>query len=481
MVSNWQTISSRSRKISIKLTTVVLAAALFLTGVTPSFADDSKDTELKPSAYIHWNDAPAIEGTSAILVDAGSGDILYEKNAYEKRDPASITKIMTCLVVLETMELDDEVTAAVSFDDANGSIGIDIKKGEVFTVEQLLYALMLSSANDAAEVLAIAAGGTIDNFCDMMNERAERCGAKDTNFTNPNGMNVPLQPEHRTTAYDITLMAKEAMKNETFRQIVGTVEYKIPKTNMSKARNLLNINRCLSDGESDLDIAKEIMEKGFYRYEGTIGVKTGYTSTAGSCFCGWAQKDDTDLIAVVLNSSTYETRFEDVIALWDYGFSKYYTYPVLSSAEIAAEIPVKHGEKSEVNVGVSKDLDITLNVDYDGKGITTEIDVPKKLAAPIKKGTEIGRIIVYKDGEAVASAELQAMEDVEKGGVLSYVGIADEDIPGFLIGLIIIIVVLLIIKRFYKKEQYRKKRQKRARINRSARRKEWEKEKNPFD
>ena len=128
MGSNWQTISSRNKNIIIKLTSVIIATALFLTGIAPSFAAE---------------DAPTIEGTSAILMDAKSGEILYEKNAYEKRDPASIAKIMTCLVVLETMELDEKVTSTIDFDDSTGGVGIEIKKGEVFTVEHLMAAVSM--------------------------------------------------------------------------------------------------------------------------------------------------------------------------------------------------------------------------------------------------------------------------------------------------------------------------------------------------
>ncbi|MBQ4596747.1 MAG: D-alanyl-D-alanine carboxypeptidase, partial [Firmicutes bacterium] len=220
---------------------MILAAALFLTGVAPSFAAKSDEAEIKPSAKISWEDAPAVEGTSAILMDAASGNILYEKNAHEKRDPASVTKIVTCLVVIETMDLDEQIT--VDFDVSNSGTSIDIKKGGTFTVEQLLYALMLPSANDAAVVLAKAAGGSIDNFCDMMNERAARCGAKDTNFTNPNGLNEPIQPKHRTTAYDLAVITMEAMKNKTFKETVSTVDYTIPKTNKSKKRAFRNSNR----------------------------------------------------------------------------------------------------------------------------------------------------------------------------------------------------------------------------------------------
>ena len=480
VVSNWQTIFSKNKK---RLASVILAAALFLTGVAPSFAAKTDEAEIKPSAKISWEDAPAIEGTSAILMDAKSGEILYEKNAYEKRDPASIAKIMTCLVVLESLELNQEVISTIDFDGSTGGVGIEIKKGEVFTVEQLLYALMLSSANDAAEVLAIEVGGSIDNFSDMMNDRAAMCGAKDTHFNNPNGLNA-TDKSNVTTAYDLTLISREAMKNEMFRKIVGTVDYKLPKTNKSKARNLINVNRTVSDGESEFKESKgytEYTKKGFYRYEGAIGVKTGYTSLAGDCFCGWAVKEDTTLIGIVLNSSTYETRFEDVIKLWDYGFEKYYTYHIANTSDIISEIPVKRGKKSDVNVSVKSDLDITLNADYKSKGITTEIDTPEKLTAPVKKGDEAGKLIVYKDGVPVAEEILIAAEDVGEGGILSYIGIADEDIMKFIVVLLIVIIALYALSKKIKKNQYRKKKETRARINRSIRRREWDKEKNPFD
>lgn len=459
---------------------MIIATALFLSGVAPSFADDSKGKDLKPSAKISWDDAPVIEGTSALLIDAGSGEVLYEKNAREVREPASTTKIMTCLVVLETMELDQQIT--VDSEVTNSGTTINIKKGETFTVEQLLYALMLASANDAAVVLAEAAGGSVENFCDMMNERAQRIGAKDTNFTNPNGLNEPPSPEHVTTAYDLALISMEAMKNKTFRQIIATVEYKIPETSKSKARALININRCLSDGESDLPEAKKMMEKGFYRYEGTMGIKTGYTSVAGDCFCGWVERDGTEFVSVVLNSTDHQTRFEDTIKLWDYGFGKYYTYTAASAGNNLGEFRVKHGAKGEVTATVKEDLDITLNVGYKKSGITTEVTpASRKIEAPIKKGDEIGTITVYKDEKPVAREAVYAATAVDKGGILSYIGIPDEDVPKFLIGILVAAVLILAAYNIYRRYNYKNKRRKRAQINRDVRRKEWEKEKNPFD
>lgn len=458
-----------------------MAAALFLAGVTPSFAADKQEIDIKPSAKISWKDAPAVEGTSAILMDAGSGEILFEKNSREQRDPASVTKILTCLVVLETMELDEKVTAAVGFDPSTGGVGINIKKGEVFTVEQLLYALMLPSANDAAEVLAIAAGGSIENFCSMMNERAARCGAKDTHFVNPNGLTAPGEKNHKTTAYDLALISIEAMKNPEFRKIVSTVDYKIPATNMSSERKLTSTNRCLADGRSEFE-ESSVSAASSLRYKGTLGIKTGYTNEAGYCFDGWAKNDNTELIAVVLNSSSSKTRFSDVVELWDYGFEKYFTYKVAPAGEILDEFRVKHGAKGEVSAVLNDDLDITLNKGVKTDNITTElVPAARKIEAPIKKGDEIGTIVVYKGETPVAKKAVYAASAVEKGGILSYIGIPDEDVPKFLIGLAVTIILIFVIYNIYRRYLYKQKKRRRAQMSRDARRKEWEREKNPFE
>ena len=198
-------------------------------------------------AFAASADSPQLEAESAIVIDADSGKILYEKDIYTKRQPASTTKIVTCMVVLEHLELDDTLTAkhdAVQM----GSI-IDIKKGEEFVVEDLLYALMLPSANDAAVAFAEEIGGNETNFCKLMNEWVEDCGAKSTNFLNPSGLNWQGQEEHLTTAYDLALITKEAMKNKTFRKLISTESYTMPATNKSKKRELKNTNKLLWDTE----------------------------------------------------------------------------------------------------------------------------------------------------------------------------------------------------------------------------------------
>lgn len=475
MALNLQTSSLKRNSITTKIIALILTAALVLSGVTPSFAAKDKD-EIVPSADISWEDAPKLSGTSAILMDAGSGDILYEKNGDERRDPASITKILTCLVALETLDLSKEVT--VNYDVEKVGHVLELKKGEKITVENLLYGMMVYSANDAAEVLAIEAGGSIENFCKMMNKRAEKCGAMSTNFTNPNGLNTYGQDKHRTTAYDIALITKEAMKNKTFRKLVKTVEYTIPATNKSKERKLKSTNLCLYEEKKTVEINDKKVP---FKYEGTIGAKTGSTGTAGECFCGVATREGTTLIAVSLNAATPEERFSDVMQLWDYGFAKYYTYNVVKGKTMLDEVKVKHGKKAKLEVGVAQNLDITLNAGYDSKNIKYEvIKDARKVEAPVKVGQQVGKVVVYKEGKKVAEEPLVTLEGSENGWILSYVGIANEEILGFILKMILLAAVLIGGRMLYVQHRRKKRELRKAQRERNIRRREWDKEKNPF-
>lgn len=451
--------------------------ALILTGVAPSFAEEKE--AISASADIDWSDAPSIEGTSGIMIDAGSGAVLYEKNAYEKRDPASITKILNALVVLETLDLDKVVTVSIGEIDPSGT-NISLKNGEEMTVEQLLYAMLLGSANDAADALAVAAGGSIENFCEMMNSRAKKCGANDTDFSNASGLTEYGRNDHTTTAYDIAMIAREAMKNPVFRKIVSTEKYTIPATNMSKARKVETTNLCLYEDEKTVEVNGI---KRHFKYEGTIGVKTGYTEAAGECFCGAAASGDTELITVVLNSSSKEQKFADTMALWDYGFSKYHTYAAAIANEPVETFRLWQGEKSGVAVTVADNMDITLNIEEDSSSI--EIETEKNdlfITAPVEKGQVLGSIKAYnKEGDLIAESDLVAMSSIEKGGILSYIGIADEDRLSFFIGIIIFLLILMLIRMVYVSMRRKRKKRRRAERNRKIRRKEWEREKNPFD
>ena len=265
-----------------------------------------------------------LKATSAILIDGGS-DGVHKKNAEAVKDPASITKIMTCLLTLENKDMDDEIT--IDFQTTTEGHNLALKQGEVLTVRDLLHALMLYSCNDAAEVLAAAVGGGRGFlFAEMMNERAKECGAKNTTFANPNGLNPEGKPHNQTTAYDIAMMAREAMKNPEFRKLVKTRSYTIPKTNMSEQRKeMKSTNACLRT------------------YKGANGSKTGTSTTAGFCFCGSAKRGNTELIAVALDSGD-KLRFSDAEAMMDYGFQTYHTYTVEKGGKELDQVRVRRGD-----------------------------------------------------------------------------------------------------------------------------------------
>ena len=449
---------------------ILMITALLLTGTVPSFAAKTKNTYTTPEGTVYPKletsqpeSLAGLKATSAILIDGGSGQVLYEKNAEAVKDPASITKIMTCLLTLENKDMDDEIT--IDFQTTTEGHNLALKQGEVLTVRDLLHALMLYSCNDAAEVLAAAVGGDIDSFAEMMNERAKECGAKNTTFANPNGLNPEGKPHNQTTAYDIAMMAREAMKNPEFRKLVKTRSYTIPKTNMSEQRKeMKSTNACLGT------------------YKGANGIKTGTSTTAGFCFCGSAKRGNTELIAVALDSGD-KLRFSDAEAMMDYGFQTYHTYTVEKGGKELDQIRVRRGDLRSSAVGTAEDLDLTLLKKEKDEGITTEITLTdKKLTAPVKKGTEAGTITVYdKDHNQLAEAKLVTLENVKKGGILSYIGVADEDRGIFIGGLILMAILIAAILILWKRMQRKKRARRRAQRTRAIRRRAREREKDPFN
>lgn len=475
--------TEKKRSISVRtVVCIIMMMALILTGAAPSFADTQNtdsgtgSIKLKKSADIDWDDAPEISGTSAIMIDAGSGAILYEKNSYEQRDPASITKIITALIALETLDMDEAVTAQSEADPEGTNIAL--KVGETLTAEQMINATLIASANDAADALAMHIGGSWEGFAELMNERAAQCGAKDTEFSNPSGL-TPEGEKHVTTAYDIAMIAREAMKNEQFREIVAKKQYTIPATDMSSERNIKTTNMCLIGDNRTAEVNGRERP---LKYEGTTGVKTGFTEYAGYCFCGSAKKKDTELIVVTLNAEKSVQRFTDVIALWDYGFSKYKTYTAADEGQTVDELRIWQGAKSHVPAGVSEDMKITLDKGTDTGEITTDVlKAEKKLKAPVEKGDRIGTLAAYnKDGEVIATSDLIALESVEKGGVLSYIGIADENRTLFIVTQVILLLLIFTVFIAVKRSQRKKRRRMKAKRARDARRREWERQRDMF-
>ena len=485
VVSNLQTISSRDRKrksITTYILILALTAALFLTGVTPSFADAKNEKtenaagpaeKVQNAVKIDWSDAPETAGTSVIVMEADSGKIIYEENPHERRSPASITKIMTCLVVLETTELDQKVT--VDYPVNQEEINMGLKQGEVLTIKDLLYSMMILSANDAAEMLAVEVGGSIENFSQMMNKRAKECGAENTVFTNPSGLGGG---DHKSTAYDIALMAREAMTNDEFRKIVSAEKYTVPATNKSDERTYKTTNMCLkSKKKVKIDGKERPME-----YEGTIGVKTGYTKAAGECYCGWANQDNMDLIVVTLNAEEKADKFVDAIRLWDYGFGKYDTYTAAKGHTAVDEVWIRYGEDAKVPVYLERDLDVLVRNGADTSEYSSKI-IPDdaKAAAPLKKGDKVATMVVYKGEKAVAEADLLAMESVRKGGTLATVRTwIVFDMKPYLIAAAAVLIAGAAARIIYIRSRKNKMIRNKAQRFRKIRRKEREKERNPF-
>lgn len=421
-----------------------------------------------------------IEAESAIVMDADTGKILYEKDSRTKREPASTTKIVTCMLALENLDLDQVIT--IKHDAQQMGSIINVKKGEKIRTEDLLYALMLPSANDAAVALAEEIGGTVENFCDMMDEKAKECGAENTHFRNPSGLNWQGQEDHLTTAYDLALIAREAMKNSTFRKLVGTTTYTMPATNKSKERKLLLTNKLLWDDSANSlseemnsaeDSAKKTEEKKkeVPFYDGAIGVKTGLTSTAGGCLVGAVERNGRELISVVLHSGN-DDRFFDTIKLWDYTFDSFYeTHKVIETGEKIGKVRVKRGAHRHVKAIAQEDILVTTLKGEDVSELRHEFE-KLELQAPVSKGDKIGTVKIYNGDKLVNQVEVLAAETIEEGGPLSVIGIPDWLAVMIYIAAGLILLLILVIYLLGRHPGSKRSRRKAARAKREKRRKE---------
>lgn len=285
---------------------------------------------LSPTAV--WPKGPkakTLSADSAIVMDANTGLILYEKNAHKVHYPASITKILTSLLTIENCSLNETVTFTESevLGLEYGASNIGTMIGETLTIEQCLYAIMLSSANEVCLGVADYIAGSISNFSDMMNERALALGCKNTHFSNPNGLH---SDDHYTTAYDMALISKEALKSDTFRKVTGTKVAYIPKTNKYEPRVLPNHHNMLHTYTTS-----------YYLYDGCIGGKTGYTSAAQSTLVTFAERNGMTLICVVMRAASPKTnstcnQYTDTAALLNFAFENYQVHN-LSASIVAAD------------------------------------------------------------------------------------------------------------------------------------------------
>lgn len=342
---------------------------------------------------------PTIASEAAIVVEVSTGRIIYEKNSTKQMYPASTTKIMTAILTIENCNLTDMVTISESAlsNIPEGYVTCGLVAGEQLSVNDLLYALMLPSANDAAYVLAEHIGGSVEGFSNMMNSKAKEIGCTTTHFVNPNGIH---SEDHYSTAYDLYLIANYAMKNETFRTIVATKEYTLPATEkyQSNDRVLKTTNNLLEESSNS-----------YYKY--AIGIKTGYTSKAGDCLVSEAARDGLEFITVTLNGE----RFTDTKKLFNYAYDNYTLTKIIEANSIVETIEVEKATKETKNLDVIIDKSITVinNKSLDMSSVIPEVKYNEELVAPIKKGEIIGTI-KYKVDDIEYSANLLAKNDVEK-------------------------------------------------------------------
>lgn len=347
---------------------------------------------------------------SAILIEASTGKIIYEKEKDEKRSPASMTKIMTFLLTVEALEngqikLTDKVLISKNASGMGGT-QIFIEEGTYVTVEDLIKGLGIASANDAAVALAEYIGGTEDNFISMMNKRAKELGCKNTNFKNPHGLD---EEEHYSSAYDMSLMAKELVKHDYALQISSTYEEYI---NVSGENHwLVNTNKLVKF------------------YKGIDGLKTGYTDKAKYCLTATMNKNNMRLISVVMGADTKDNRTADTISMMEYGNNMYTSKTLYKKEDITGKINIKNSVNRKAKYTLEEDINIITEKTRKEIDYTSEI-LLDDVKAPLKKGDKVGTLKLNVDNNTL-EYNLVVTEDIEKASFMqTYFNLLKDIITG---------------------------------------------------
>lgn len=334
----------------------------------------------------------AITAPSAVLMEPETGKVLFEKNAHEIRACASITKVMTLLLVFEAIDsgklsMDETVTASAHAASMGGS-DIWLEEGETMTVDEMIKATVVASANDAAVALAEHLCGTEEEFVAKMNQRAKELGMKDTTFKNCNGLD---EEGHLTSAYDVALMSRELIKHKDIFKYTGIwMDY-------------------LRDGKTQLVNTNKLLKS----YNGITGLKTGTTGDAGSCITATATRGNLSLIGVVLGSASGKERFTDAATVLDYGFANYSMYIPKAPDGAVTDIQVVGGMQGTVKTAVNETTPILIKKGEE-KGITEKLNLPESIDAPVKKGDKVGSVEYTLGKKKIAESPITADGDVEQ-------------------------------------------------------------------
>lgn len=336
---------------------------------------------------------PEITAQSAIIIEASTGRVIWEKNADARMYPASMTKMMTGILALEQMNLRSQIvmSSAAAYTESSP---LGVLPGESIRTDELLNGMMLESDNGAAVALAEAMAGSTASFANIMNGKAEELGMKDTHFVNPNGLTAE---GHYSTARDMAKLARYAMQNQAFREIVRQEQRTIYWTSPgNKSFRAHNTNKLLG------------------KYEGMTGIKTGWTNAAGGCLAAGAKRNGVELIVVLMKTPNLDDRFSDAEKLLDYGFSHVKMTKALSKERTRHRVWVTHGQEASTQLYPARDIAYPLINGEDKSKYSLAYDVPKVVAAPLKAGTPVGNIVVRYNGEAVEQVPMLS-EQVNSG------------------------------------------------------------------
>jgi D-alanyl-D-alanine carboxypeptidase (penicillin-binding protein 5/6) len=337
---------------------------------------------------------PPVAAGGAILMDWSTGRILYNRNAFQPRDPASTTKVLTALIALEKGRLDDKVTISKRAAYTPGS-SMYIKPGEVYSLHDLLHGLLLRSGNDAAAAIAEHIAGSVENFAVLMNAKSKQLGTVSSRWVNPHGLTAQ---GHVSSAYDLALIAREALKNPTFQKIVSTRETPLRFEYLHRDVILHNTNRLLAGG-----------------LPGADGVKTGTTAAAGACLVASATRDNHKLIAVVLNAGN---RWREASSLLEWGYTNFELATLGAAGEVVVEAPVANGRQLAIPLALADPLVAVVPRTQSTERPKLEIQVQEQITAPVKRGEALGRARVREEGKPLAETVLIAAADVPKATLL---------------------------------------------------------------
>lgn len=339
--------------------------------------------------------APDITAHSAVLMDAGTGRVFFEKRGFSRSEPASLTKIMTAILALEYGHPEEIVTVRKKA--ARISVGqeLGLAEGDRITLENLIKAALIYSANDSTVAIAQHVAGTEERFIDLMNVKALVLGAMNTRFANTNGYH---HPNHYTTAHDLALITRYALNDSKFAHVVSTPRDTIYWADGKKQKEVNNTNKLVRDNS----------------YEGICGVKTGSTIRAGNCLIAAARRGDRTLISVVLHS---RNRFKDSVKLLDYGFNKIIPVTLCAKSEDFGRIPVTEGVGDSVKIIAGQAVEVYMD-EGNRDQVAKKVIVKKPLRAPVSAGQEVGTAIFTLGGSELGRASLVAAHEVKRQGIL---------------------------------------------------------------